>query len=493
MNFRQSRQLISLLFLLCCTRELYADNSNSLLWPASQISTQALVQLHENQTMYYSNAEFLETQQVFSALAGSGTAASALTVFGRKNASFHNFSTILKLFSVDSDFLIQGVRSVLAFTLLSNDQPDLLASALAKLFGHWTPTLHEIWYSKATQSGLTLSQLFENNREISEKTYDECNNLIPIHHKLVCQSAVMVHIQKTDYQIYEREQKLIQQWQNFSNENPVRQCSPFYWGHQFLKNHDITVRETDEPANLTINFIWVGANMPLKYAENLKAWQNAYPEEEVVLWYLPKILSLSEQTAMAALSDHAGIQVKNLHDADLSNLDETARHTVKETLNQARKDDNKENYAAISDRMRVVLASSPNSNNQGNLKSYVYMDLDYEFKVSCGFIHPSKWIDDIAFHRTGRDSWADGFIAVRNGAYLSLENLIHDHIERLGRVLTYPGFDQLVTGRNYHKRAVSFLWNVSFHDVSYSPLGQRKDLHATWNNYYWTQFSVSEI
>ncbi|WP_257266281.1 hypothetical protein [Endozoicomonas sp. ONNA2] len=56
-------------------------------------------------------------------------------------------------------------------------------------------------------------------------------------------------------------------------------------------------------AELPINFIWVGSLIPDKYATNIFAWANAYPQRTTVLWITSTLLSEQAREDMVRLEE----------------------------------------------------------------------------------------------------------------------------------------------------------------------------------------------
>ena len=144
--------------------------------------------------------------------------------------------------------------------------------------------------------------------------------------------------------------------------------------------------------------------MPMKYANNLRAWKEGYPLADVVLWYLPELLTSEELESMIAISSYTGVEVKSLHDANLSYSGEVGQAKISELLSSVQATNSKERFAAVSDTMRIALSGHISGDSDTPVKTYVYLDLDIEFESTCGFLSPSQWHDNIAFpHVTGKN------------------------------------------------------------------------------------------
>ncbi|UYM17269.1 hypothetical protein [Endozoicomonas euniceicola] len=490
------RWVITFLFLAITTvihgAEIALENIHR---PDRLMKDDALSALARKKHFFSSENEYHDAEKMVMALAGEFSPDTVLGYIMSPEAGLSSLRAYFKILAVNEQYVLKGIRGILAHSLTASQADQKLPRVLASLFGTWTPFLQQIWNTRTTDSGWTLADLYRKKPALANDVYQHCLQLDQQNKDLACRFAVLAQQNEVSYRTRAMKSRTKADWKNYAQTHTTRKCTPFYWVEKFLSQEGMSFPISEQSGRLSINFIWVGSDMPLKYANNLRSWQMAYAHDEVILWYLPGLISKTEQQAMLSLSDYAGIAVKNLQDADLSYLEEADQSTVYHFLSSIKPTSPKKVFAAVSDTMRVALAGRQSYDDNGLPKSYVYLDLDIDFASTCGFSAPAQWLDSIAFHLSKKNEWCDDVFAIRDGQYEAIYDFIVDCIKQPGSVLTAGSggslFEALVADGNKEKRSFPFLWNGNFNDLSYIEDSKRQDLSETWSDYYWNRLKSS--
>ena len=144
---------LSIILLISMTSFHVAESSAiEVTWASSQSGNETINRLYGAKSFFFKEEEetFYEIEELVKSLSGVGSSKTLIERLGHSEDFLSQIQQMFKLFSMSEQYLVEGIRAVLAYSMINHSDNDETAGALVKLFGNWSPFLDRTWYSSAT-------------------------------------------------------------------------------------------------------------------------------------------------------------------------------------------------------------------------------------------------------------------------------------------------------------------------------------------------------